>query len=166
MLSTYDEEIRRASLQHLGEHSYDWRLLKAQYWQESRLNPNATSPVGAQGIAQIMPDTWLQWSKKTGYAGENPYDAVASINVGANYLDHMLRQWYWKRAEVDRIALALASYNAGLGNILKAQELAGYAHDYADIIGWLPKVTGDHSKETIDYVHLVLKYWLKQVEKS
>lgn len=165
MKSTYNDTIRRATLLHLGA-SYDWRLLLAQYWQESRLDPDAVSSAGAQGIAQIMPRTWAAWSRKTGYAGESPFNPVASINVGAAYLNHMIKQWYWERPEIDRIALALASYNAGLGNILEAQKLSDYAHSYADIIAELYGVTGQHSHETTQYVHKIFRFWLKAVEKG
>src|SRR5690606_20537269 len=56
----YNELIRLAAQKYLP--GYDWRLYKAQLWQESKLNPYATSPAGAKGIAQFMPATWAEWS--------------------------------------------------------------------------------------------------------
>jgi len=161
MINLYDEIIQAAVTQYLP--GYDWRLFKAQLWQESRLNPDATSPAGAIGIAQFMPATWEEWSEKTGFANTDPTDPIASINTGAAYMDHLMRSWYWERPEIDRIALALASYNAGKGNVIMAQRKAGNPRSYSDIILGLPKVTGYHSKETIDYVMLILDYWTVQV---
>jgi membrane-bound lytic murein transglycosylase MltF len=166
MKTTYDDDIKAAALTHLGP-GYDWRLLKAQYWQESRLDPHAVSEAGAAGIAQIMPDTWSDWSGKTGYAGVSHFNPVASINVGAAYMNYLMKQWYWERPELDRIALALASYNAGLGHLLNAQAEGDYPHLYADIIKHLPDITGDDdAPETIGYVHKVFKFWIKIVEKG
>lgn len=51
----------------------DWRLLKAQYYQESHLKPNAVSPVGAAGVAQFMPATWRQISRELGYGNVSPH---------------------------------------------------------------------------------------------
>ena len=78
--------------------------------------------------------------------------------TGAYYMAYLIGSWYVDRPEVDRHCLAMASYNAGLGNILKAQKLAGGPSLYAPIIKKLPDVTGDHSRETISYVGKILDY--------
>jgi len=57
----------------------------------------------------------------------------------------------------------LASYNAGMGNLLKAQKKVGGKLLYKEIIQGLPEVTGKHSKETIDYVQKILSYYLHSV---
>lgn len=152
----YDTLIKAAVAKHLP--GYDWRLLKAQYYQESRLDPMAVSPAGAVGIAQFMPATWGEWSVKAGYANSDRTDAEASIMTGAAYMAHLISSWHSPRPDIDRNCLAMASYNAGFGNLLKAQKAAGNPNLYADIIKSLPKVTGDHSKETITYVRRTLGY--------
>lgn len=151
----YDQIIKDACKEHLP--SIDWRMIKAQFWQESKFNPRATSPVGAMGIAQIMPDTWLRFGKG------DPYNAQDSINAGIDCMANLLGQWSRPRPDIDRICLALASYNAGLGHILKAQKLSGDKALYGEIIERLPSVTGDHSKETIQYVERILGYWCADV---
>lgn len=152
----YDEDIRHAVHEHIGS-DIDWRIIKAQFWQESRFDPRATSNAGAMGIAQIMPDTWDRFGKG------DPYNALDSINAGARVMCNMIGQWSRPRPEIDRICLALASYNAGLGHILKAQKLSGDKALYGEIIEHLPSVTGDHSKETIQYVEKILGYWCDDV---
>ena len=69
--------------------------------------------------------------------------------------------WNSKRPPSERYKLALASYNAGFGNLLSAQKLCNNAVLYKPIIDCLPSVTGKHSKETINYVqHITRYYWL------
>jgi len=150
----FDNLIKAAVDKHLP--GYDWRLFKSQLWNESKLVPTAVSPVGAQGIAQFMPTTWAEWAPKAGYPDKPATDPEASIMTGAMYMAYLIGKWSAKRPEADRHCLAMASYNAGFGNLLKAQKAAGNPHLYADIIQALPKVTGDNSKETITYVRRIM----------
>jgi CRISPR/Cas system CMR-associated protein Cmr5 small subunit len=54
--------------------------------------------------------------------------------------------------------LVLASYNAGAGNILKAQKLSGEKKHWLEIKNHLIKVTGKNSKETIKYVSVITDF--------
>lgn len=163
MPSQYDKPIQQAAEKHLP--GVDWRLLKAQYQAESLLDPNAVSPAGAQGIAQFMPRTWSDVSKALGYPADiTPFDPEAAIPAGAFYMADMLDGWTAPRPEMDRYCLALASYNAGFGNLLKAQKVAGGANDYASIIRALPQVTGTkNASQTTAYVKRILHYWTGMV---
>jgi hypothetical protein len=75
----------------------------------------------------------------------------------------LLNSWSAPRPDIDRYCLALASYNAGFGNLLKAQKAAGGANDYASIIRSLPHVTGHHAAETTAYVKRILNYFNQMV---
>lgn len=157
MTKIYDKIFQAAAEKHLSEWSYDWRMLKAQCWQESHFDPEAVSPVGAKGLMQFMADTWMEWAPKVGYVGMSRTDPMASINVGAAYMNHLMHQWYWPRPPIDRLCLALASYNAGLGNVLKSQRLSGNRSLYADIIAPLADVTGrKNSQQTWVYARKIL----------
>lgn len=151
----YDYQIFKASKQYLP--GVDWKLYKAQLIQESALRPNAVSPAGAKGIAQFMPATWGEVSRQLVIDG-SPFDPHLSIPAGAYYLSNMRRGWIWNRPEQDRHNLALASYNAGFGNLLKAQRICNNATLYPDIIKCLPDITFQHSKETIGYVLSIRRY--------
>ena len=82
-------------------------LLEAVVWQESRWNEAAVSPVGARGLAQLMPGTAAQM-------GVNPNDPMANLEGGARYLRMQLD------AFDGNIEKALAAYNAGPARVEKA----------------------------------------------
>lgn len=151
--SRYDDLIRKAAHKHLGSPGPDWRWLKAQFHCESAMDPDAVSPVGARGVAQFMPGTWDDMQRQV-FRGETRdiHDPEASIYAGAYYMAWLTCQWNAPRPSIDRWLLAVASYNAGLGNLLKAQELAGGVNDFASIIARLEDVTGsDDAPETRNY---------------
>lgn len=82
-------------------------LLEAVVWQESRWNPRAVSPVGAKGLAQLMPGTARDM-------GVNPDDPLANLEGGARYLRLMLNMF---GGDLEK---ALAAYNAGPARVSKA----------------------------------------------
>lgn len=152
----YDAQFKRAAI-HLPVGT-DWRLLKAQCYQESRLKPTAVSPVGAMGLCQFMPGTWADMKRR--YPDlDNPWLAIQSIRAAAIYMRDLNNYWSSPRPWSDRYKLALASYNAGAGNLTKAQKLCDMNVLHAEIEKCLPAVTGHHSKETIGYVYNIWDKW-------
>ncbi|SPT53480.1 Murein hydrolase activator NlpD precursor [Actinomyces bovis] len=98
-------------------------LLASQLAQESGFNPNATSPVGAQGIAQFMPGTWATAGRDGDGDGIadvwNPADAIWSqAHYMCNNVASLKGLAGAGRVSGDLIDLALAAYNAGLGNVI------------------------------------------------
>lgn len=148
--TTYDEAFKQYSSMYMP--GRDWRLLKAQCYQESLFDPNAKSYVGAAGLCQFMPATWRETEaliKRKGSA----YDADLNIMFAAHYMNRM--RWFFRNEEKseNRESLAIASYNAGAGNILKAKKKCPNVTDWHPILdGCLPAVTGKHAKETQTYV--------------
>lgn len=88
-------------------HQISPALLEALVWQESRWRHNARSPVGAIGLAQLMPGTARD-------LGVNPLDPAANLAGAARYLRQQLDRF---GGDVER---ALAAYNAGPGRVLRA----------------------------------------------
>lgn len=82
-----------------------WAVMR----QESGGNPRAVSPVGAQGLMQIMPGTWAMLTTRFDL-GANAFEPRANIMAGAAYLRLM-----WDRYR--NVRLMLAAYNAGPGRV-------------------------------------------------
>lgn len=149
----YDRQIER-SVQRYWPLAYRplWCDWKAQLIAESGLRPTAESPVGAVGIAQIMPGTWNEVTSRTGIVDCHPRHADCSITIGAIYMRWQLDGWTWHRPIEARLQLAQASYNAGRGHIINAQSKCNHALLWPEIRKCLPSVTGRHAQETIGYV--------------
>lgn len=153
----YDDRIEK-SVKRYWVRFGPWYWWKAQLYQESLFDPDAVSPVGAQGLAQFMPGTWEQITRELGWTGISARHAGPAIDAGAYYMAKLHRGWSSPRPDADRHFLAAASYNAGFGNLLQAQRACDMRTEYNDIIRCLPQVTGRHSEETITYVKRI-KQW-------
>ena len=101
--NAFDHIIQQAAQQH----GVSEGLIKAVMHTESGFNVNARSPVGAQGLMQLMPATARRFNVS------NAYDPHENIMAGAKYL-----AWLLKRFN-GNTTLALAGYNAGEGNVAK-----------------------------------------------
>jgi membrane-bound lytic murein transglycosylase F len=113
------------------------------------------------GIMQIMPGTWREETERLGIIA-SPFNPKVNIRVGVFYMKRMVRFWKAPRPDIERLYLAFASYNAGAGNILKAQTRCKGMPLWSDIAPCLQDVTGRHSKETITYVGRINR-WFKQL---
>ena len=158
--SRFDESIKISAEQYLPD--WDWRLYRALLMAESGLDPEARSRAGARGIAQFMPRTWLEVTDALGVRGEPEAPGLA-IPAGAYYLARQWDIWTAPRPVQDRICLAMASYNAGAGSLLRAQRVVGGKNLYSEIIQGLPDVTGHHARETITYVQRIWRYYVEML---
>ncbi len=86
-------------------HGVDAKLVRAVIRTESGNNPAAVSPVGAQGLMQLMPAT----SRELGVT--NPFDPEQNVMAGTRYLRRLLDRY---DGDIDR---TLAAYNWGMGNV-------------------------------------------------
>jgi membrane-bound lytic murein transglycosylase MltF len=139
------------------EYDFDPLMLAAQGFQESRLNQNAKSHVGAIGVMQIMPATGKELS-----VGDIR-KVEPNIHGGAKYLDQLMRN-YFKDAKFDeqnRALFAFAAYNAGPGRIQQMRKLAAERGLDPDV--WFNNVeivTADKvGMETTTYVRNIYKYY-------
>jgi membrane-bound lytic murein transglycosylase MltF len=113
-LSPFDSLVQRLSAQY----GFDWKLITAQMFHESRFNPNARSPVGALGLMQVMPKT----GRSLGFT--NLAAPEEGAHAGIKYLSQMKQRWSELSDPKEITRFALASYNAGLGHVLDARALA------------------------------------------
>lgn len=118
-LSPYDSLIRA----HADTLGWDWHLLAAVIWQESRFHIEARSPRGAAGLMQMMPGTAER------YGVSDPLDPEMNIAAGAELLGNLIRRYYKVGDNMtERYKYALAAYNAGVGRIddcLRVAQLLG-----------------------------------------
>jgi membrane-bound lytic murein transglycosylase F len=112
-LSRYSPFIKAAA----KKHGFDWRLISAQIYQESHLNPWAKSPAGAKGLMQLLSSTAHSLGVK------DIYNPVENINAGVQYLKK-LYDLFDGANETDRLLISLAAYNIGQGHIRDARRLA------------------------------------------
>ena len=113
-LSPFDQLVK----QNANQFNFDWRLITAQMYQESRFNPKEKSHAGALGLIQVLPKT----AKELGYLDlTNPQESIAA---GVEYLNWTRDRFSGSLPLQDRIFFALAAYNAGFGHVRDAQKLA------------------------------------------
>ena len=114
-ISAYDDLIQK----YAKEIDWDWRLLAAQVFRESRFDPNAKSWAGAVGLMQLVPATGRA------HGATNLLDPEQNIAAGTDYLRWL--EDYWddrlpNRSE--RLKFVLGSYNVGMGHVNDARALA------------------------------------------
>lgn len=157
--TTYDQYFQQFAGHFFGP-EFDWKWFKAQAIAESNLNPLAVSHAGATGIMQLMPATYAEMTRRLKYP-DSPkmaaliYDPVINIQCGIGY-DRRMWQIWKEEVGIERIRFMLASYNAGAGNIIKAQRKAVIKTKWSSVSACLHMVTGwDDAPETINYVRRV-----------
>ena len=131
-ISPYDELVRK----YADRYGFDWRLVTAQMYQESRFNPKAKSHVGARGLMQLMPRT----AKAMGV--KNSSDPAHNIQGGIKYLDWLRDRFDSNLPISERLWFTLAAYNAGAGHVHDARRLASQ-------LGYDPNRWFDHTENAM-----------------
>lgn len=135
--SIYDKII----LEKAQKYKVDAGLIKAMIHIESGFNPNARSPVGAQGLMQLMPV----------HKVANPTDPDQNIDAGAKYVAALYKMTSITKNRMD---LVIAAYNAGQGKVQK--------------YGGIPpfKETINHVKRVLDVYNTLYKAGLNSNPSS
>jgi len=162
--ATSSEEIRkfRELVQFFrtygDQYSMDWMLMAAQGYQESRLDQNAKSPVGAIGVMQVMPATGKEL--KVGDIRRTE----PNIHAGVKYIRFVVDQ-YFKDEPMDELnkgLFAFASYNAGPGRVRQLRREA--EKQGLDPNVWFNNVervaAQKIGRETVTYVSNIYKYYI------
>jgi membrane-bound lytic murein transglycosylase MltF len=136
----------------------DWMLMAAQGYQESRLDQNARSRVGAIGVMQVMPAT----GKELKVGDITQLDP--NIHAGVKYIRFMIDQYYKGEPmdDLNKGLFAFASYNAGAGRIAGLRKEA--AKRGLDPNVWfhnVERVAAEKiGRETVTYVSNIYKYYV------
>jgi membrane-bound lytic murein transglycosylase F len=114
-LSPYDDLIKKAA----DQLNWDWRLLAAQIFRESKFNPEVISWAGAIGLMQLLPVTAKE------YGVTKLKDPEENLKAGTAHLELLTSIWEEMIDDPDeRIKFILASYNVGHGHVRDARRLA------------------------------------------
>src|SRR5215204_515362 len=143
-----------------GRYGFDWLMVAAQAYQESRLEQSARSAAGAVGVMQIKPST----------AAGNPVNIKdvekieSNVHAGVKYMRFMMDE-YFADAAMDRLnkgLFAFASYNAGPNRIARLRKQA--AAEGLDPNKWFNNVElvadREIGRETVTYVSNIYKYYV------
>lgn len=101
------EKLKEMAKRVAGECELPWEIVDRLIEAESGYNPNAVSPVGAEGLLQLMPEF---------YDDVNRFDPFQNLTAGCVALSRYLSCYHWDYAK------ALAAYNWGPGNVNQAEE--------------------------------------------
>ena len=129
----------------------EWCGLVGVAGVESHWRNDAVSEAGAFTAYQVLRGTWAEHIAQMGLEG-SPFDPWISSQVAARHLARSDAFWVTPRSEMCDWGVEIASYNAGEGNVLKGQVLAGGALCWSEIKGYMHRVTGHHATETINHV--------------
>jgi membrane-bound lytic murein transglycosylase F len=114
-ISKYDGMIKEIA----KEYNWDWRLISAIIYHESRFNENAGSWTGAYGLMQIMPAT------AEAFGVDNIENPKQNVKGGILLLNSLNNQFLKVIPDsTERVKFVLAAYNIGLGHVNDAQRLA------------------------------------------
>jgi membrane-bound lytic murein transglycosylase MltF len=136
----------------------DWLLMAAQGYQESRLDQNARSPVGAIGIMQVMPATG--GDLKVG----DIQQIEPNVHAGVKYIRFMIDQYFKDEPmdELNKHLFAFAAYNAGPGRVAGLRREA--QKQGLDPNVWFHNVervaAAKIGRETVTYVSNIYKYYV------
>jgi len=140
------------------QYQLDYLLMGAQAYQESGLNQDAKSAVGAIGIMQIMPETGKE------QAVGDITQLEANIHAGVKYMRFMIDRYY-KDEPMDTLNKGLftfASYNAGPGRVRQLRnEAEKRGLDRNLWFGNVEQVASERiGRETVTYVSNIYKYYI------
>ena len=129
-----------------------WSLVHGITRQESSFDRAAMSRVGARGLMQLMPGTAREESGKVGVGydlGRLTSDPSYNVMLGSSYFQRMVGQWD------GNYVLAVASYNAGAGNVRKWVRAYGDPRSpNVDTLRWIEQIP---FSETKGYVQRVME---------
>lgn len=132
-------------------YSQHWALAHGITRQESSFDRAAVSHAGARGLMQLMPGTAREQAGKIGLPydfGRLTSDPAYNVMLGSSYFARLLDQFG------GHAPLAVASYNAGAGNVRKWLRENGDPRGGADIVTWIEAIP---YSETRNYVQRVLE---------
>ena len=150
--------VRELFQKYGAQYNLDYLLMAAQGYQESTLDQNVKSPVGAIGVMQVMPPTGKEL--KVGDISQ----VEPNIHAGVKYMRFMMDQ-YFKDEPMDNLnkgLMTFAAYNAGPGRLRQLRrETAQRGLDPNVWFGNVERIASERiGRETVTYVSNIYKYYV------
>jgi soluble lytic murein transglycosylase len=126
-----------------------WALAHGISRQESSFDPYAVSYAGARGTMQLMVGTARDQARKLGVTFDSSRllsDPRYNVMLGSAYFQHMLDVWG------GNVPLAVASYNAGSGNVAKWVRQLGDPRGNVDVVAWVEAIPFDQTRGYVQHV--------------
>jgi membrane-bound lytic murein transglycosylase MltF len=143
-----------------GQYQFDYLMVAAQAYQESRLDHSKVSPAGAVGVMQLLPSTAADKNIDI----PDIHELENNIHAGTKYL-RFITDRYFSDDNIDpenKLLLSFAAYNAGPAKIAKIRDDA--KANGLDPNQWFRNVELSAAKhigqETVHYVSNIYKYWI------
>jgi membrane-bound lytic murein transglycosylase MltF len=154
------ERTAKLIQRYAAQYDFDWLMIAAQAFQESRFDQSKRSASGAVGIMQILPST----AADPAVGIPDVSTAENNVKAGVKYLRFLHDRYYSdpEIAPLDQLLLSLAAYNAGPGNVARARRKAAqlgfdpnrwFGHVE---VGMFRSVSG----EPVSYVRNIYKYYV------
>jgi membrane-bound lytic murein transglycosylase MltF len=141
-----------------AQYGVDYLLMAAQGYQESTLDQEVKSPVGAIGVMQVMPPT----GRELNVGDITKVDA--NIHAGVKYMRFMMDQYYKDEPmdDLNKVLMTFASYNAGPGRVRQLRREAEKKGLNANVwFGNVERVASERiGRETVTYVSNIFKYYV------
>ena len=140
------------------QYKFDYLMMAAQGYQESRLDQDAKSSVGAIGVMQLMPETGKE--QKVGDVRK----LEPNVHAGVKYM-RFIRNSFFENEPMDELNKALftfAAYNAGPGRIRQLRrETADRGLNPNVWFGNVERLASERiGRETVTYVSNIYKYYV------
>jgi len=154
------DELSKYFKKYATQYQFEWLLLVAQGYQESGLDQNIRSPVGAVGVMQVMPTTANDKNVKI----PDIHLVEPNIHAGAKYMRFLVDQYFDEPGidMVNRHLFAFAAYNGGPNRIARLRREA--AAQGLDADKWFNNVellaAKQIGRETVQYVSNIYKYYV------
>jgi len=126
-----------------------WSLAHGISRQESSFDPFAVSYAGARGMMQLMTGTAREQAGKMNVGFDSARlltDPNYNVMLGSSYFQHMLDVWG------GNVPLAVASYNAGSGNVSKWVRQLGDPRGNVDVVAWIEAIPFDQTRGYVQHV--------------
>jgi len=154
------ERFRPLLEKYAHKYRFDWRLILAVAFQESRLNPKKKSPKGAVGLMQVLPSS----AADPNVGIQNVHKLENNVHAAVKYLNFIRRHYFSDPniCPLDRVRFSLAAYNAGPARVIQAREQASRMN--LDPNRWFQNVElavlHTVGREPVDYVSNINKFFV------